>query len=121
MREEQIFHYMYVTCAEALFFGGNFSGKAIKIQFADQHDRAWHTAKIALFSTVLWVPVGLGMIAVSPPFSPHQFVMQVGTILHRIAVYSEVKIGAFCCAIASAQDAQHSPIAEGLRVLKYYQ
>ncbi|EIE21899.1 MFS general substrate transporter [Coccomyxa subellipsoidea C-169] len=50
---------------EALFFGGNFSGKAIKIQFADQHDRAWHTAKIALFSTVLWVPVGLGMIAVS--------------------------------------------------------
>ncbi len=61
--------FLVVTCAEALFFGGNFSGKAPKLHFADTHDQAWHTAKIALFSTVLWVPVGAGMIFVSPPSS----------------------------------------------------
>ena len=51
--------------AEALFFGGSFSGKAPAHHFATQHDAAWHNAKIALISTVLWVPVAAAMIYVS--------------------------------------------------------
>ena len=54
------------SAVEALFFGGRFEGKAPKLHFASTHDRAWHTAKIALISTVLWVPVAVGMIYVSP-------------------------------------------------------
>jgi predicted RNA-binding Zn-ribbon protein involved in translation (DUF1610 family) len=53
--------------AEALFAGGNFDGKQVTQHFASQHDQAWHNARIALISTVLWVPVGVGMIAVSHP------------------------------------------------------
>lgn len=70
--------------AEALFFGGSFSGKAPKQHFNSTHDQAWHTAKIALISTVLWVPVGLGMIFVSPlPLftSPLRYVSNTGTRL----------------------------------------
>ena len=50
--------------AEAVFFGHNFSSKA-KPSHLSQHDEAWQTAKIALISTVLWVPVGICMILVS--------------------------------------------------------
>lgn len=50
--------------AEAVFFGHNFSSKA-KPSHLSQHDEAWQTAKIALISTVLWVPVGICTILVS--------------------------------------------------------
>ena len=50
--------------AEAVFFGNSFASKAPKSHLS-QHDQAWQTAKIALISTVLWVPVGIGMILVS--------------------------------------------------------
>ena len=50
--------------AEAVFFGNSFSSKA-KPSHLSQHEQAWQTAKIALISTVLWVPVGICMILVS--------------------------------------------------------
>ncbi|BDA46973.1 Putative tartrate transporter [Coccomyxa sp. Obi] len=50
---------------EALFFGGKFEGKAPQLHFATHHDQVWHTAKIALLSTILWVPVAVGMIYIS--------------------------------------------------------
>ena len=53
-----------MPAAEALFFGGNFNGKAPPQHFASPHDAAWHNAKIALISTVLWVPVAVAMIYV---------------------------------------------------------
>lgn len=49
-----------------MFFGNSFASKAPPSHLS-QHDQAWKTAKIALISTVLWVPVGLGMILVGPP------------------------------------------------------
>ena len=51
--------------AEAVFFGGGFASKQIAGPKLSDHEQAWKTAKIALISTILWVPVGLAMILVS--------------------------------------------------------
>ena len=53
-----------IVCAEAVFFGNSFASKAPP-SHRSTHDQEWQTAKIALISTVLWVPVGIGMILVS--------------------------------------------------------
>ena len=54
--------------AEAVFFGGGFASKQVAGPKVSDHEQAWKTAKIALISTILWVPVGLAMILVSPSF-----------------------------------------------------
>ena len=55
--------------AEAVFFGGGFASKQVAGPKVSDHEQAWKTAKIALISTILWVPVGLAMILVSLAFS----------------------------------------------------
>ena len=57
-------HGIDVMCAEGVFFGNSFSSKA-KASHLQDHDQLWKTAKIALISTILWVPIGVGMILVS--------------------------------------------------------
>ena len=54
--------------AEAVFFGGGFASKQVAGPKVSDHEQAWKTAKIALISTILWVPVGLAMILVSHKF-----------------------------------------------------
>ncbi|CAL5224155.1 g6792 [Coccomyxa viridis] len=56
--------YFNPLIVEAVFFGNSFASKAPKSHLS-QHDQAWQTAKIALISTILWVPVGIGMILIS--------------------------------------------------------
>ena len=83
-----------------MFFGDSFAGKAAPKKIS-QHDQAWLTAKIALISTVLWVPVGLGMILVRP--FPHNlpdtafYTLEVAALPANTLLRCSFHISSRCC------------------------